>query len=106
MTRSDSPVRSTKNERVPLYVTVNMSSGIERFAGNPSYRPTIDAPWAVSLLGAAGSLAVMFLISPYACAAAIFLEFLRRALGLNCLKPGTHHSHTVEIRLPNLRTGA
>lgn len=69
-----------------LYVTINLSAALERLTGDPSYRPTIDAPWAVSLLGAAGAIAVMFLINAYACVAAIALElalyihFRRRAL--------------------------
>jgi len=69
-----------------LYVTINMSAAIERLTGDPSYRPTIGVPWAVSLLGAAGAIAVMFLINAYACVAAIALElalyihFRRRVL--------------------------
>jgi len=58
-----------------LYVTINLSAAIEKLTGEPSYRPTIDVPWAVSLLGSIGAVAVMFLISPVACAAAILLEF-------------------------------
>jgi len=59
-----------------LYVTINMSAALERLAGDPSYRPTISVPWALSLAGAAGAVAVMFLINPYACAAAVTLELV------------------------------
>ena len=58
-----------------LYVTVNLSAAIEQLAGDPSYRPTIHVPWFVSLIGALGALAVMFLISPVSCGIAILLEF-------------------------------
>ena len=69
-----------------LYVTINLSAAIETLAGDPSWRPTIRVPWFVSLLGAAGAVGVMFLISPIACVAAVCLElilystFRRRAL--------------------------
>ncbi len=69
-----------------LYVTVNLSAAIEKLVGDISYRPTINVPWYVSLLGSAGAVVVMFLINPLACVAAIFLEALlylylrRRAL--------------------------
>ena len=59
-----------------LYVTINMSAALERLTGDPSYRPTINIPWAVSLAGAAGAIAVMFLINPVACIAAITFELL------------------------------
>lgn len=66
-----------------LYVTINFSAGLERLVGDPSYRPTINVPWYVSFFGSMGAMVVMFLISPYACIAAIILElvllsFLRR----------------------------
>jgi amino acid transporter len=59
-----------------LYVTINLSAGLEKLVGDPSYRPTINVPWYISLLGSLGSVAVMFLISPVACFIAIFLEFM------------------------------
>ena len=66
-----------------LYVTINLSAAFERLAGDPSYRPTIRVPWYVSLLGSLGAIAVMFMISPVACLAAVMLEgalytYLRR----------------------------
>ena len=59
-----------------LYVTVNLSAAIEKLAGDPSFRPTINVPWYVSLLGSLGAIGVMALINPLACIAAIGLEFL------------------------------
>jgi amino acid transporter len=59
-----------------LYVTINLSAAFERLAGDPSYRPTIRVPWYVSLLGSAGAVGVMFLISPVACLAALGLELI------------------------------
>lgn len=66
-----------------LYVTVNISAAIEKLVGDPSYRPTINVPWFVSLLGSIGAVVMMFLINPYACLAAVILEaalylYLRR----------------------------
>ncbi|MDX1642814.1 MAG: amino acid permease, partial [Thermoanaerobaculia bacterium] len=57
-----------------LYVAINLSAGAEKLVADPSYRPTINVPWFVSLLGAVGAVFVMFLISPAACLAAITLE--------------------------------
>jgi hypothetical protein len=57
-----------------LYVTINLSAAIENLVGDPSFRPTIKVPWWVSLAGSVGAIAVMFLISPLACFAAVVLE--------------------------------
>jgi amino acid transporter len=57
-----------------LYVTINLSAAIENLVGDPSFRPTIKVPWWVSLAGSVGAIAVMFLISPLACIAAVVLE--------------------------------
>lgn len=57
-----------------LYITINLSAAIEKWAGDPSYRPTINVPWYVSMLGSLGALAVMFLINPYACILAALFE--------------------------------
>jgi hypothetical protein len=59
-----------------LYVVVNLSAAAEKWARDPSYRPTINVPWYLSLAGAFGAVAVMFLINPWACVAAILLELL------------------------------
>jgi amino acid transporter len=66
-----------------LYVTINFSAAIEKLVGDLSYRPTINVPWFVSMIGSFGALVVMFLINPYACIAAVLFEsalyfFLRR----------------------------
>jgi hypothetical protein len=66
-----------------LYITINLSAALEKLAGDPSFRPTINVPWYVSLLGSIGAVVVMFLINPVACIVAIFLElalyvYLRR----------------------------
>jgi hypothetical protein len=57
-----------------LYVTINLSAAIERLVDDPFYRPTIHVPWFVSLMGSAGAILVMFLISPTACIIAMTLE--------------------------------
>ena len=58
-----------------LYVTINLAAALENLVGDPSFRPTIRVPWWVSLAGSIGAIAVMFLISPLACVAAVVLEF-------------------------------
>ena len=79
-----------------LYVTINISSALESLVGDPSYRPTIRVPWAVALLGSAGAIVVMFLISPFACIAAVVLEFVLY-LGLR--------SRVLEQRWGDVRAG-
>ena len=59
-----------------LYVTINLSAAVEKLSGDPSYRPTINVPWYISMLGSAGAVGVMFLINPLACLAAAVLELL------------------------------
>ncbi|MDH3247499.1 MAG: Na-K-Cl cotransporter [Acidimicrobiia bacterium] len=48
------------------YAVVNVVSAVERFLRSPSFRPTFRVHWALSLLGALGCGAVMFLINPIA----------------------------------------
>ena len=48
------------------YLTVNLAAGIEGFLKSPSFRPSFKVHWAISLLGAFGCLAVMFLINALA----------------------------------------
>ncbi|HSG09510.1 MAG TPA: hypothetical protein VLA36_14210, partial [Longimicrobiales bacterium] len=68
------------------YGVVNVAAGLEKFLGSPSFRPLFKVPWPVSLLGAAGCAAVMFLINPAATVIAavfvlsIFLWLERRGL--------------------------
>jgi amino acid transporter len=57
-----------------IYVTINFAAALETLVGDPFYRPTIPVPWYVSLLGSIGAIVVMFLISPWACLAAVVLE--------------------------------
>lgn len=59
-----------------LYVLINFSSAIEKLAGDPSYRPKINIPWYISLLGSLGAIIVMALINPLACVGGITLEIL------------------------------
>ena len=59
-----------------LYVTINLSAGLEQLVGDPSYRPTIKVPWYISLLGSIGAIVVMALINPLACVLGICLELL------------------------------
>jgi amino acid transporter len=39
-----------------LYVAMNLSAAAEKWGADPSYRPTIKVPWALSLAGAIGAL--------------------------------------------------
>ncbi|MEM9538279.1 MAG: Na-K-Cl cotransporter [Cyanobacteria bacterium P01_E01_bin.42] len=57
------------------YMVLNVSASIEGILQSPSFRPTFRVHWIFSLLGAAGCLAVMFLINAVATvvAAAIVL---------------------------------
>ncbi|NES81596.1 MAG: amino acid permease [Moorea sp. SIO2B7] len=48
------------------YLVLNVSAGIEGFLQSPSFRPAFRVHWSLSLLGAIGCLAVMFLINPIA----------------------------------------
>jgi amino acid transporter len=59
-----------------LYVTINLSAALEKLVGDPSYRPTINVPWYVSLVGSFGAVLVMFLINPYACIVAVIFEII------------------------------
>ncbi|MDY8135981.1 hypothetical protein [Aquimarina sp. 2201CG5-10] len=59
-----------------LYVAVNMSAAIEQLIKEPSYRPTINVPWYISILGAIAAMIVMWLINPLAFAFALGLELL------------------------------
>lgn len=68
------------------YGVLNVAAGIERFLGNPSYRPRFKVHWILSLAGAVGCISVMFLISGLATIIAIvvvisiFIWLERRAL--------------------------
>ncbi|MEQ9309214.1 MAG: Na-K-Cl cotransporter [Balneolaceae bacterium] len=45
------------------YGVINLAAGIEKLLDSPSYRPTFKVHWSISLLGALGCFAVMFLIN-------------------------------------------
>src|SRR6056297_263311 len=57
-----------------LYVIINLVAAIENIVAEPSYRPSVNIPWYVSLIGALGSLFVMYLISLPALILAFLLE--------------------------------
>lgn len=57
-----------------LYVVINIVAAVEKLVAEPSYRPKVNVPWYVSVLGAVGSLFVMYLISPIALILAFVLE--------------------------------
>ena len=48
------------------YLVLNVAAGIEGFLQSPSFRPAFRVHWSLSVLGAIGCLAVMFLINPVA----------------------------------------
>lgn len=48
------------------YLVLNVAAGIEGFLQSPSFRPAFRVHWGLSVLGAVGCLAVMFLINPVA----------------------------------------
>jgi solute carrier family 12 (sodium/potassium/chloride transporter), member 2 len=52
------------------YGVLNIAAGLERFLGNPSYRPKFKVHWILSLAGAVGCVGVMVLIDPVATAVA------------------------------------
>jgi amino acid transporter len=56
------------------YGMINLVAGIEKLAGDPSFRPTMNVPWWVSLAGAFGCFWVMFLINPLALMIALVVE--------------------------------
>lgn len=59
-----------------LYVIINFSAAIEKLVRDPSYRPTINVPWFVSILGSLGAVFVMLLLNPLACVSAIIIEVI------------------------------
>lgn len=57
------------------YGMINLTAGIERLTGNPSFRPQIRIPWPISILGALGCYGAMFLINWVATIIAIVVSF-------------------------------
>jgi amino acid transporter len=46
-----------------VYGTVNLVATLEKLSGNPSWRPQVQIPWWLSLVGAFGCIGVMVLIN-------------------------------------------
>ncbi len=57
------------------YGMVNLVSAIEKFVGNPSFRPRLNIPWYLSFLGALGCYSTMFLINAQATIIAIVITY-------------------------------
>jgi len=57
-------------------VAINISAAVEKLIKSPSYRPRINVPWIVSMIGAIGAIVVMILINPIAFLFAFGLEAL------------------------------
>ena len=57
------------------YGMVNLVSAIEKLVGNPSFRPRLNIPWYLSLLGALGCYGTMFLIHTPATIIAIVITY-------------------------------
>ncbi|MGB3296468.1 MAG: amino acid permease [Phormidesmis sp.] len=55
------------------YMVLNVAAGIEGFLQSPSFRPTFKVHWSLSVLGALGCIAVMFLINPVATIVALII---------------------------------
>ncbi len=53
------------------YGVLNISAGLERLLGSPSFRPRFRVPWYASALGAVGCVSVMFLVNAAATVVAI-----------------------------------
>lgn len=55
------------------YMVLNLSAAIEGLLNSPSYRPTFNTPWYLSLLGALGCVSVMLLINWLATVVALLI---------------------------------
>jgi len=58
------------------YGVLNISSAIENFLKNPSFRPTFQISWIFSFAGAIGCVVVMLLINPLATVMAVVFVLL------------------------------
>lgn len=56
------------------YMVLNISAAIEAFLQSPSFRPKFRVHWTISLIGAIGCLAVMFLINAIATVVAAIIS--------------------------------
>ena len=59
-----------------VYGIVNLVAALEKLSGNPSWRPRVDVPWWLSLLGSLACFAVMMLIHLPVSLIAISIELL------------------------------
>lgn len=57
------------------YGMINLTAAIETIVGNPSFRPSLKIHWSLSLIGAIGCYASMFLIHTPATILAIIVSF-------------------------------
>jgi amino acid transporter len=57
-----------------VYGVINLVAALEKLSENPSWRPRIHVPWAISLLGALACFGVMILINPLATLIALAVE--------------------------------
>jgi amino acid transporter len=48
-----------------VYGWINGAAFLEKLSNNPSYRPSFDAPWFISLFGMLACYFVMYLFNPY-----------------------------------------
>lgn len=55
------------------YGAVNLVAALERWTGNPTYRPTFKVHWLVSLSGAVACFGIMLLLNPLATVGAVTL---------------------------------
>lgn len=57
-----------------VYGTINLVAAFETLSGDSSWRPKFKIPWEINLLGGAGCIFAMFLISPMAGTIAVAAE--------------------------------
>jgi len=57
------------------YGMINITAGLERLIGNPSFRTRFRVPWILSLLGGLGCYGAMFLIHAPATAVAVVFSY-------------------------------
>ncbi|MEA2084971.1 MAG: Na-K-Cl cotransporter [Thermodesulfobacteriota bacterium] len=58
-----------------VYGIINLVAALERLSGNPSWRPSLNIHWAISLLGSSGCFLAMLLIHWPSTLVAFALEF-------------------------------
>jgi hypothetical protein len=58
-----------------VYGTISLVAALESLSGNPSWRPRIQVPWWLSMIGAIACFCVMLLINVTASIVAVTVEF-------------------------------